>query len=134
MEDKQKKTPGLTHAFWRDTLGRPKFWGSIALLVFVILLLPLFTLRIPASVVFTQARIDTVAQHQSDYGSRPIYTATGLDGQAYPLVSRSLDAPGPLTEGDVVCLRVQTDRFTGRITARHAPENPTCDPKMHTTK
>jgi hypothetical protein len=36
--------------------------------------------------------------------------------------------------GDIICLRVQIDRFTGRKTARHAPEKPDCDLSSNTTK
>ncbi|MEL7257587.1 MAG: hypothetical protein AAFN80_07040 [Pseudomonadota bacterium] len=103
-------------------------------MILSLLLLAILLVRIPASVTFTKARIDTVAQFQGDLGTRQVYTATGLEGQHYPLVARSLDAPGPLVEGQIVCLRVQKDRFTGRISARHAPENPTCRPNLHTTK
>jgi len=134
VADKNEKTPGITRAFWRDTLSKPKFWGNIALLIIVIVLLFTFTMRIPASVQFTKAHIETVAQHHTDYGTRPVYTATGTDGTYYPLVARSVDMPGELDIGQTVCLRVQKDRFTGRISARHAPENPTCRPNLHTTK
>lgn len=99
-----------------------------------LVLLTILLVRIPASVTFTEARIETVAQFHSDEGTRQLYTATGLDGSHYPLVARSLDAPGPLLEGQTVCLRVQKDRFTGRISARHAPENPDCIPALHTSK
>lgn len=130
----EKRNSEITRAFWRNTLRDHKLWTNLAKLVVVIALLALFTMRIPASITHAEARIDTVAQHHTDYGSRPVYSATGLDGTHYPLVARSADMPGALDIGQTVCLRVQKDRFTGRISARHAPENPTCRPNLHTTK
>ncbi|WP_135501432.1 hypothetical protein [Roseovarius aestuariivivens] len=127
MAEKPQKTPGLTAALWREMLGSRAWWGATLLFVGVILLLVLFFVRVPASVTFVPARIDSITQVDTDFGTRPAYTATTKAGRFFPLVTPNRLTP-LLAPGDRVCLRVQTDRFTGRVTARHAVENPACTP------
>ncbi|MBY5987917.1 hypothetical protein [Roseovarius atlanticus] len=131
MTDEKRKTPGLTAALWRDLPGRRAFWASALLLAATLVLLAIFFVRIPASVDFMIARIDSITQIETDLGTRPAYTATTDTGRHFPLVAPNRLTP-LLAPGDRICLRVQTDRFTGRVTARHAVEAPECRPASAT--
>lgn len=125
MTDEKRKTPGLTAALWRDLLGRRAWWGAVLLFLGVVAMLVVFFVRIPASVDFMTGRIDSITQVETDFGTRPAYTATTDAGRQSPLVTPNRLTP-LLAPGDRICLRVQTDRFTGRVTARHAVEAPDC--------
>lgn len=90
-------------------------------------LLVVFFVRIPVSVDVLPARIDSITQVETDFGTRPAYTASTDAGRHFPIVAANRLTP-LLAPGDRICLRVQTDRFTGRVTARHAVEAPDCRP------
>ena len=133
MPDRKRQTPGLSRALWRARLTNRTNWAAAAVLILTLALLALFLIRVPASVTYLTARIDATTFAQTDYGGRPVYAATGANGQSFPRVAAAPRSQTALSSGDTICLRVQTDRFTGRVTAQHAPEHPGCTPS-DTTK
>src|SRR6056297_1660240 len=98
----------MTAALWRDLLGQRAWWGAVLLFLGVLALLIVFFVRIPASVDVLPARIDSITQVETDFGTRPAYTATTDAGRHFPIVAANRLTP-LLTPGDRICLRVQTD-------------------------
>lgn len=116
---RHRKTPGLTRALLRDLLHRRSFWTGVLSLCAVLALILILTVRIPASITHKTAYIQSSTPVKTKYGTRALYTARTEQGDSYnlgrPAWWRHTDLLHP---GDSVCLRIQKDRFTGRVTAR----------------
>ncbi|MCG6904006.1 MAG: hypothetical protein LJE68_15135 [Rhodobacter sp.] len=119
MKETGNRLRGLRRRYISDKLKRPRTWLNIVLIIGVTALILVATLRIPASVTHQQARILAAGVAETDFGTRPIYRARlAEDRELYGITSEQ-NTPKPVHKpGDLVCLRIQEDRFTGRITAR----------------
>jgi hypothetical protein len=109
------KAQSLTAVRLRHALADRTTWLAAIVIPAVVALILLATVRIPASIRHEVAAIIAVTITAGDHGNRPIYSAATADGREFSFSAASRLA---LAEpGDRVCLRIQTDRFTGRVTA-----------------
>lgn len=120
-----KRTPGIGAARMRAMLGDRSLWTGLGLGAAVLAVAFLFGVRIPASVDRAEGQVLSASTVHTTTGNRPVFVVQTADGHRYHVGTGHLEPW--MAEGAEVCLNVQTDRFTGRISARFAGAAP-CAP------
>jgi hypothetical protein len=114
----------LTLVRLRLALGQRRTWAVAAGLGLLVTGTAVAMVGLPASVAFERATVTSITLLPDSHRALAVYIAATAEGRLVRIDPRSL--PGLVAEGDRLCLAVQADCLTRRVSAT-ATRDPLCE-------